>query len=385
MFFYGAYLVYLASMLLVKTTISNVIGDSFFDYMQLMRYAAYALLALSLLMRRHELKQVFIVVVLAIVGFICLGGSNATLLVALFFMYGALFVDIKKLMKYSFYLMMSTLLLVCFFAMCDVIPMVFEVAGDHLIFALGFSHPNNASIYYLALMMLALYVWRVKAYFMTVVNLTLVSIALFWITGSRTGFFGALIFIILFCVFQKMGGTLLEKRIFRTGLIWFVPICAVSFIWATYNFGHIGWLDGVNDFLTNRLYWAHNAFELYGVGLRGNSVDLSSTASGAYNVVDSSYARDLIQDGFIVYVLFIGAYSFLMRYAMVQKDYILICGILAVAIVSLSENFLAAFPINPWIVMMGLYFNLSTGKREASNQPSVICEGDNKWIISRKS
>jgi len=120
----------------------------------------------------------------------------------------------------------------------------------------------------------------------------------------------------------------------------------------------------IDSILNNRVRLMNEAFNKYGVSLFGENIQWvgfggqtnTQAVENAYNFVDCAYAKMLFDHGLIFAILVCVGYAFMYKYAVQKKDYILILAVTMVLVVSIMEPRLISIEMNPFVLLLGLFF-----------------------------
>lgn len=185
--FYAALTIELVLMIVEKSEIS-------FPYESYVFRVTFLLTLLCVLITEHDKKQWLVIGIALVFTGICyyLSGKNDLLRFSVF-MLAAKDIDLKKAIRYSFYVSLSGFLLIALLSVCGIMGDIYLITdygrqiADEKRYVFGFGHPNTlfSSVYALVLMWLFLYGSRAKAWQYTVLFVlsSIVSI----LTRTRTG------------------------------------------------------------------------------------------------------------------------------------------------------------------------------------------------------
>ncbi len=209
--FYMALTIELVLMIVEKSEIS-------FSYESYVFRATFLLTLLAVIVMKHNLKGWTVIAVIFVLSGYCYvhTGRNDLLRIALFIM-ASRDIDLKKTMKFSFYLTLVGVIAIALLAVTGVlgdVSLTFDYgrhAGVETRYVFGFGHPNTlfSSVFALILMWIWIYGKRagVLPYLVAVVAAAITVV----ITDSRTGML-VMAFTLMMAVFFRIFSKLSEKR-----------------------------------------------------------------------------------------------------------------------------------------------------------------------------
>ncbi|MBQ8189532.1 MAG: hypothetical protein IJZ44_07105 [Lachnospiraceae bacterium] len=321
--FLVAYGIYILSVSLEYTALQYDFGR----VLQLMRYAAYGMLALKVLIdanreKRYLLLFVGLMVVTMLQSFI----SGLREVTFLFLIVYALYeVDIEDALKVQIAVQMICLISVVLLAACGIVENKEYIDHGTIRYTMGFDYINGAGSLFLSSEIAWLYI-RQKKFRIGELILILAGWGLIYsCTDFRTmtilGCVGAIA-----CYIIKYWKVPVNKGILKW-LYCMVPVLIAAFSWimqVTYNVNaDHKWMQKMNYAFNGRLNLAKSAMDTYGVHLWGEKVKwIGNTANlsrNNYNFVDCSYIKVAIDYGWVIALLIIVLYCYLF-YCMIKKN-----------------------------------------------------------------
>ncbi len=184
--FYLALTIELVLMIFEKSEISSGTESYVFR-------VTFALTFLAVLIMEHNTKECITVVTTLAFTLLCyhISGKNDLLRVATFIM-AARDIDLKKAMKYSFYVSCAGFLLIAVLACAGVLGDIAQVSdygrgADETRYVLGFGHPNTLLGSLFTVLLMWLWIYGKKAGVIPYLVATVASLFVSYITRSRTG------------------------------------------------------------------------------------------------------------------------------------------------------------------------------------------------------
>lgn len=280
----------------------------------------------------------------------------------------------KRVLKIYFYSLAFLFILTLILNKCGIIPSVFayrelEFSRD----SLGFIYPLETQSVYLIIGFGLLYFTKIKYKYLLVLILNVFNYFIYLKTDSRFSFF-LLILISLFYVcirFFKLKENLWRKKaILKVLAVLLIVVCFIIFPLLCYFYSENNEiLNFINSISSKRLYFAQQGFNSYGLSLFGKDIDWIGFGNktyddltvihDSYNFVDCSYVKDLLDYGFLYYVLMIFLYSYTLLQCIKSEDLNGLLLISLILILSLSEARLLQVAINPALIMVFKNININ--------------------------
>lgn len=281
-------------------------------------------------------------------------------------MWACSFYDIKKILKSFLYSNLLIFVITCICSLFNVIPDITITRGTTIRYSFGYIYPLELTTHFLFLTMIYVYLRGNKYDFRDLIFINIINLLLYKITDARSSF----ILIILFSFISYF----VEKKKINIGKVklrYFYIFLIVCFIVPIvfsimYNPNNLV-MEKINGLLSNRVYLTQNAFNTYGFSLfgkniewvaYGRSLDPSSLAS-TYNYVDCAYAKILLDQGVIIFILIMLGYGNIMYNAFKREDNMLKVIVSIILIISILEPRLFSIELNPFLIMMNLGLVLS--------------------------
>lgn len=348
--FLFAYGLYILSMTLEYTSLQY----SFNKGLQIMRYGAYALLLLKILLESYYRKKSLVIFGILLAG--TLMQSFVSGLREIFFLllilYAIYDVYIEDAVRIQVYVQMIVLLMV--FALC--IIGVFENGEffDHgrIRYTMGFDYINGAGSVFLSSEMGWLFIRDKKLTLWEVLGILAGWYVIYYFTDFRTmAFVGAAA--VLLCYLVKNWKIRIDKFPFKAVYL-AIPVLMTAFTWVLqlYYNGHAVTksMQKANAIFNGRLNLAKSAIDQYGLHLFGERVrwvgNTANLSRNHYNFVDCSYIKIAIDYGIFIAVLILILYCY-MFYRLVRENHHTGC-------ILLSLFMVCAFMLP---VMTGVYYN----------------------------
>lgn len=261
--------------------------------------------------------------------------------------------DLNALYKFSV-IFTAVFTLIILLSMCfGFIENGFVRHGDRIRYNLGFSSYSILTFQYLSLVFGYIY-FRKRIHLMEVVVIELIGYFIYKATDLRTAF-------ALLTVFTVMA-YLLQKKKFKhwncLGFLRWLPFlyCMGSFLAIYIYFKGNAFLEVINRVLSDRFGWSIAAVEKFGIHLFSNYIDWKQINENAYLVVDNSYLNLLLTWGVLGLVFVLLLYTYLIDYALKQKNIIFLLAIVITLTNALFWARLLIFPEVEYILFAAAIF-----------------------------
>lgn len=227
---------------------------------------------------------------------------------------------------------------------------------------LGFRYSLFPSMYLFTGSCLWIYLRNTRIGFADAVVLLLLNWGLYRLTDSRLSFYLSIGIVVLALVMRFTKGKLsLSKPV---GLLCCLSFacCAFVVIWLTISYSpSVSWMASLDHALSNRLSLGQNALNTYGIlplgqsiNFIGNGLDAAGNkATGVYNYVDSLYVQLLVKYGFILFALFIAAFTYLSFKAWQHGDPYLLLVLVFSAFHCIIDDLMLYLYFDPFLLLMG--------------------------------
>lgn len=287
------------------------------------------LLAVGELSNRHDKRAVAGLALFIVAGLVSWYTNRYELFTTALFIYCARSIDFRRIAYYSFLLISSLLFFVTISSLLGIIPDYLwgldEVNG-RIRHGLGFRYTTFPTHLFLEIVLLYGFLAREKAKISVLLVFFAINYAMYEMTESRNSFLLVLFFLI-FLVAMKFPQlrSMYTPRFQRFTAAWVYPLGALaSYIAARLYSPDSQFFTKLNTILSNRLAQTHASLEEYGIRLfgqkinfMGNGIDangkLVKTQGGDYdfNFVDNSFMNILINNGLLLLILTLIAFTLL--------------------------------------------------------------------------
>lgn len=367
--FLVAYGFYICSLLLEITPLREELDKG----LQLMRYAAYGLFLLKILIEAgYEKKKtsLFFILFLVLVVQSFIGGGRE-LVFMLLVMFAFHNVDVKEV--FTVQAVVQAGCIICTFLLCiaGIFPNLEFFDHGQIRYAMGFVYATLPGEVFLGLVFLWLFVRGNKLKLGEVILILTTFGVIYYFTNSRTTIILGIV-LSIFIYLQKFYKRPFKKSAGTFFIYQLAPVYMILFSWGIqiiYNgHGENRWMQFLNRVLNGRLNWAKQSMREYGIHAMGSDIawvdNTANLVRERYNFVDNSYIKLVLDYGWIVGLLFLTAYMFMMK-RMIEEENRQGCILVgAVLVYAFMTPVLTSFILNPLILLAGGIFHGKTKIRQ---------------------
>ena len=195
----------------------------------------FVLTLLAVFFIEHSKKEWIFIAAVWGFTFVCyyLSGKNDLLRAATFLM-AARDIDLKKAMKYSFFVSLSGFLLIVLLACSGVLGSVSDVAdygrsvGEEVRYSFGFGHPNSLFSAMYVILLMWIWIYGAKAGVLPYAAMTAVSVFVTVLSKSRTGLAVLMLTLVaaMICrIFRKLSGV---RALYYLEVLFSPVLCVLS-------------------------------------------------------------------------------------------------------------------------------------------------------------
>lgn len=222
-------------------------------------------------------------------------------------------------------------ILIFLFCLFGIIPDNIVIMGDRYRHSFGFAHPNILAMSILNIIMLKIYVYGIKNYYLECIIYALVSAILYYLSDSRTVALisAIMIVLILFINYSKNSNKILKRACLVLLFIGFFSL------YLFVNYRNIGIIKNIDKLLNSRITLFNRFYDAYGLSFFGT--DIWAKPLFEYYVLDQGYANILIRFGLAGVVAIISGFLLLInKYEKYNKYFLMICFL--ILLYGFSEN-----------------------------------------------
>lgn len=352
--FWIAYSIELAIMLIDKSALTNPWEGRLFQI-------TFGLFVIKILLTKYERREWIAIALFTILGVVSYYYTDRnTILRIVAFVVAGKGVDIKKLIKYTFWVTLAAVIALMLLSATGVlgwnyVESDFDGQGPQGVirrYCFGLGHPNALHCMFFSLILLAIIAYYEKISLMGIVVLFVANLTLYYFTKSKTGVLIVCIVLVLLSVIKWILVKGYCVKMCIVGVI--VPAMGLLFsianaIWGPYTFVNpeAGYWDRLDKIFTGRLSTA----KVMG------GIDTWSIWSNAGNTeyFDMGYSRILYWYGYvwaILAVLLMCALLWFLQKKKMYAEYIVVLTIAAYSIV--EAHFVSAYIARDYALLIAM-------------------------------
>lgn len=361
---YIIFTIYIGNLLLNETCLVYI-NNSFNLFLKIVRYLCYFFFAIKIINDWVKGDKITIGIVLlgvcSIATYFCANKKNIFFL--LFVFWACRNLNISKMLKITFFTYTILFFAIITCSILKFIPDWLYLRGDLIRHSLGFYYSTVPIGVYLIIVLLFFYLKKNKYTYIELLFLELIAVLLYGYTNGRLGFYlNSLIIGIMFLKKTRLLHKIMEwgfiqkcLKVICYSLPFFFLILSLG-ISLLYN-KEVPFLKKIDLILSQRIEYSQKALELYDITLFGEDLDWKGYAGNGildqelvtkenYNYVDISYLRILLDNGLIITIIALCAFTYLLIKYEKKKDYtmlmiifvLLIYGLVEPELINLSRN-----------------------------------------------
>lgn len=289
-------------------------------------------------------------------------GQNSVAAIFLF-VFVARKISFEKIAQYTLIITSVLLIFVVASSYLGIIENYIEISATRTREYLGFRYSLYAPSLFSNVIALWIYLKKETITVKSIVLLAVINYALFLKTNSRLSF--------ILCLLLLVIGLWMKYRIKKVflskGVSWLMIISAPVAAYLSINLSlkytaSIEWMQQLNSFLGNRLYYGNRSLQKYGYGLFGRNVEWIGNGLDAYGnksvetylYVDCWYVQVLQKYGilFLVAVLFFWALAMYIAYK--KKDSYALIILAIIALHALIDDLIIYLYVNSFWFIIGM-------------------------------
>ena len=322
----------------------------------LINYGSVGVLAAVFVIRNYSLKQIRLYLLFGIFIFAAFTTKRTFLLVYMLLLLNARYSSFRKIVTTSF---IATIISILFVIMCcklgiitDLVYMRDGVENAH---SYGFGHYSSISYFALYITLMWLYLRKRTIGWLEVAALTVFNYGIYYITTTRLSFYLALFVILMYIVIVKYGWIRISSKfiVFLSSIGFAAAFSVCILLHYVYDPSN-AFLEKINQNLNNRLLMGKTAFDLYGLKLFGQSIEMVGIKSAVfgegnqeYFYIDSGYVYSLIGYGILFTIVLLTLYTMILRNTAKKEQGVLFIWAVTVMLFSISNNAWVSITYNP--------------------------------------
>lgn len=314
--------------------------------------AGLPFLCLSMLGEEYSLRDIIKMAAFgALVLWAFFQNRNRSLILACMAVFGAKNIDVRKILKYTFWILSISILLKTLSCAVGILPnkeleLPKENGVRYTIYSYGYDTPNNLYFHLVIAVLLGMVLYGEKFSWLKFGSVFLIMYGAYQILISRTGWICFLAAALLYLMEHFLKRFSLKAGIKWTGRLMVcsvVGLCALDwgliYLWKS---GY-SWLSFLNSTLNNRIVLAYQAFQKIGISFLGSR--------GAVQL-DMLYATMLLNYGLLLSVLCIYGYTRLLYRMYREKEGMFLIALTVIALYSFMEVNAINPMWNPFLLLL---------------------------------
>ena len=261
-------------------------------------------------------------------------------------------VDIKKLLKLSFYIRLTSFISLICLSSFGIIQntVISNLRGDSTIvrYSMGFSHPNQFHLAYIILLLLCIYLYYDKMGILQISLLGALNIVLYYLSHSRTSALIGFLAISLLIWFKSKSFPKIKNCI----CMGILPFGFLISLIPSLLYDKLPNIRTIDNLLQWRITFSRHYLSFYPMKLFGNNL------GGDPTVLDSGYVELVINYGLIFTFLYLSAFMLLAYRCIKEKKDRELLFIVCFAVYGITEAFIPNLFTNLSMIFIGeLIFN----------------------------
>ncbi|WP_242655219.1 hypothetical protein [Clostridium cellulovorans] len=235
--------------------------------------------------------------------------------------------------------------------------------NNRTVYTLGFVNPNTAASKYLIILLSYIYLKYKKLNVLNYTFISLSSIVIYILTGSRTGATSTLIlifFLLISKAVKKKNTLILTKKLLNKLYPYTFIIFSILSILLVVNYGKYPFINTIDKLFTNRIMLASKyCYDIYSITFLGGAERYLS---------DNMYLYLTFDTGLIGLALYAIYYLILVKKILKKKDVAALIIVLSILFFGLTECSTVFIANNCTLLMSNFIF---TSKAKKTSQPSL--------------
>lgn len=307
--------------------------------------------------KRNTLIMLLILFVLSIVSSLCIG--NTIMLRTFLFICAFRNIKFDEFIKCDAIIRFLFIIILFVLFSAGLTEPVEAYRGDIFSHSFGFNHPNKFGLYALLVCMDITYLTLKKSSnlkWLSILFVSLLTFIVYYFIGSRAHFLMMVCCLILLIVNKSFIFKIIEikpiKFLIKNSFL-VLTIISFSLIFLYRTDSTI--MTKIDIFISNRLYWASEYIDNYGINLFGNDLKLleerKEIGGNHYFTVDNSYAFATLNYGIVFLIIIIILFRNTFKILYKNKKYLCIIFLFLFIIYGFMESNLVKFYHNPFLLL----------------------------------
>ena len=290
---------------------------------------------------------------------------------------GAFRVDFDRIARLYFWVSVSLTVITFVAGFTGLIPNVAVSREVGTVYSYGFYYITEFSAHVLSITLVWIYLNRSNLSGRVYLPAIIWSSAVFILVNGKMSFLLSLLVMVAIAISEVRQGRMGISYCFPRVLIYSFNVMAVISLILMVCYTYSGALAWLNDLLTNRLYYAHEAFTRYGITAFGKQIEMLGWGGGKsvqyqdYFYIDCSYVNILLRYGYIILLMVLTLCTVpLFR---IRKSAGVIAWLLfGIAIASFVNEHLMSIPYNIFVLMAFANYSEYVPKHLTKNTTNAL-------------
>jgi hypothetical protein len=305
-------------------------------------------LGYKLLDTKYEFRELLSILTLGIMSILIYKSTDkAGGFLSIIALIGLKGVDLKKLLKLSFFIRIGAFLLLLFLTSFDIIQntSITQYRGGRTItrYFMGFSHPNQFHLSFIIILLLIIFIYFEKLGIIPICIFAALNVLAYFTSYSRTSAFIGFLALGLLVWFKSDHFPKL-KQIICIGII---PFGFLISIIPPLLYDKITYIRTIDRLLQWRITFSKHYLDSYPLSLFGNNVNSDPV------VLDSGYVELIINYGLIFTILYLASYMIIIYRYTKKKRYNELLFIVCLSLYGITEAFIPNLFINLSMLFIG--------------------------------
>lgn len=352
----------ISSVFELTTWSMDLVGNStpFAQLLKYVRYIAYILCILKISIKKSYKRKDIIIIFFSYILLLAsyFGCLNKTMVLYMLLVISAEDIEVKDILLIAVSIQSIILSLMVFLSQMGIIEDYIRDPNIRPRHFLGFIWTSMGPYLYFFIVLEIILLKKEKVSRIFYFMLWAIEYWFYMMTDSKMAFMLTSVVLAFFAFFRKKinKGILLKKIEGESIIIPYIVAAFSIMIHWLYTDNNII-LNKLNTMLSGRLQLGYQAIKEYGVTLWGQPIEWIGYSRieelrGAYNYVDSSYVRLMLEFGLIFLILVVAAYGIILKRAIKNKDFYLAWVVIFVLIFNVTEPRLINLTFNPFILLV---------------------------------
>lgn len=364
-----------ASEILFNSTLNTILGISVDKISNWVAWLVFGTLMLQIVFFQSYTRRQLIIIAMVTLPIVIatLLSGNRYMLSGWMFVVAARNIDWDDVIYIAYRILLIMIPFVVALYLFGFIENVTLIRGNVRRFSLGFSHPNQLGLRVFQLAVCHCYVHKDRIRKLDYILICLIIIFLVRVPNSKTAYIvtTVLVCMLLLYNFVKKRDSKKMKFFENSLLLGTFCFCFFSIYFAYIDVKRNSVLAVIDKWMSSRFSSCHIVWQLYGVSALGQRVYISEDERKLVGIktrlwLDNAYVGILLRYGILVFLIFSVGYLCLIKFMIIQKQYVLAIILFLYALYGVMENGLYMVTHNIFLITFSflLYGRSIQGNRQ---------------------